>query len=335
MLNQLIALSILSLPPLLIYGVRTLIIIAVAVLGAVAAEAAWCLLTKQKQSVTDLSAVCSGIILACMMPPAIPLGLVLLGSAFGALTAKLPFGRLGRGVFHPAVTGFAFISAGYSPHFLVYPAAYGEDRAVLPIFSSLDLGEPAFENSNPIDILKHGLDPNLDAAEFLLAQMRGPLGTTAVLLLLCSLAWLIFKKSAAWQSSAAFAATVFTLSLFFRYDSVKFMLPIYDLLCGYTIFAAVFLMGDLLTAPQFVSARVIYGIAGGMLFLLLRRTGAVGGEIFAVMIISAFSASIDRLVWRCRLKGISFTGLRDSIAIKIERKFKMHNEEDEIYGTKI
>lgn len=336
MISRLAALLLLLLPPLIIYGFRVLFMALLGVAGAAGAEALWCLIGKKEQTVGDLSAVCTGLICVLVLPASVPLWLAPLISAFAVLCAKLPFGRLGRGPFSPALAGYAFAAAAFTEYFAVYPPIFGEESTALPLFAAPSLGEAAFGNLSPVDLLLSGKDPNLNGAELFLAQMRGPLGTTAVLLILAGAVWLFFRRSIAWQASVSFCCTVLVFSLFFRYEAVGLMSPVYDLFCGSMLFTAVFFAGDLVTAPQFASARVLYGALGGLLALLLRRFGALpGGELFALFIMNAVSASIDRLVWNCRTRGISFSETKKRISSRVSAKFKANNEEDEVYGSKI
>lgn len=350
MLSNLIALSVLIIAPIIIYGFRTVVLVFMSVLGAVGVEAIWRFVQKREQTVTDLTAVCSGIVCAYLMPAGVPIWLPLLASAFGALVAKMPFGGHGRAIFNPAVAGYAFAVLSFGQYFVSYTRIGDEETSsILPIFATPEILPTDFEHLSPISILLQGNHPNLNAGELLLAMQRGPLGTTAVLLIAGALVWLWYRKASAWQSSAAFIATVFVLSFFFRFEAFDgaldiFLMPVYELLCGSMLFSAVFLAGELSTAPKFASARVLYGIIAGILAMILRHGipvatinyGAVaGGEAIAVMLVNPAAGALDRLVWRCRERGISFSALKVKAEDAVKKKFKTHNEEEEIYGPKV
>ena len=114
---------IMSLLPLCIYGVYlfgipALITIITAVCSCVVFELLFQLASKQKIQIQDGSAVVSGILLALVLPPSLPVWMTILGSAFAMIVAKAFFGGIGANVFNPALTGRAFL-------FVSFPAAMG------------------------------------------------------------------------------------------------------------------------------------------------------------------------------------------------------------------
>src|SRR5574344_410738 len=102
----------------IIFGVRALITILVSAAGSVAFEALFQKLTKHPITVNDCSAAVTGIMLALVLPPTVPVWQVLLGDAFAVIVAKGFFGGLGANVWNPALTGRAFL-------FVSFPVAIG------------------------------------------------------------------------------------------------------------------------------------------------------------------------------------------------------------------
>lgn len=324
MLEKLAVLGVLMIMPIIMYGVHAVFLIISGVAGSVLPEVVHCLIKKKKQTVGDYSAVCAGMICAFLMPPGAPFWLAFTAGAFGSAVAKLPFGRLGRSPFNPAAAGFTFVSAAWGQYFLYYPTVPTRDMPVFGAWQADDVLEFEFDYLAPWQIIAAGKDPGLNAKEFFLGGMKGPLGCTVFILLIVACVYMGIRKLSAWQASASFAVTVMVVSLIFRYKCVPaIMSPVYELLTGWMLFTAVFLVGDISTAPKFASGRVLYGILCGIFAVIFRRVSASqGGEVFAALIMSALSSGIDRFIWFCRERGISFNQLRMRARRAIDRKLK-------------
>lgn len=330
MLELLICAGVLIVPALFVYGFRVLTIVFMSTAGAVLPEVIYCLIKREKQTINDYSAFFCGVVIALLMPPGVPIWLPFAAGAFASCIAKLPFGRLGRSVFSPAAAGFVFVSLAWGEYFESYPAP-GEK---IPFLANWQLPEnyEFFEHQTPVQLLGASQIPfpnNSDALESIfLFKNLGPIGAAAVLVILAVLAFMIFRNISAWQSTAAFCATVFVLGMIFRYDGVHVLMsPVYELFCGWMLFSAVFLAGDILTAPRFASARVIYGICCAALAVFLRRISACqGGEIAAVLMMNAVSPAIDRLVWNARQRGIGITAFMQKIKLGFEKRMKQFED---------
>lgn len=330
MLELLACVGVLIIPSLFIYGARPLALVFMGVLGSVLPEVLSCLIKREPQSISDFSAVYSGVVIALLMPASVPVWVPMAAGLFGAIAAKLPFGKLGRSVFSPVATGFVFVSLAWGEYF----ENYCKNGEKLPFLANWKLPENVdlFEYQTPIQLLKNGEIPHPSNAqafeEIFLFGTAGPIGTVGVLVILACLAYMIFRNITAWQATASFCATVFVLAMIFKYDGVNILMsPIYELFCGWILFAAVFLVGDVVTAPRFASARVMYGISCGILAVFLRRISACeGGEIAAVLIMNAVSPAIDRLAWNARQRGISISAFMLNIKHGFEKRMKQFDD---------
>ncbi len=330
MLELLAAASVLLIPALFLYGLRPLTLVFMAVAGSVLPEALLCLIKREKQTLSDFSAIYYGVVITLLMPPGVPIWLPFVASAFGSAIAKLPFGRLGRSVFSPAAAGFVFVSLAWGEHFVNYPAL----NEKIPFLANWELSESAvfFEHQTPIQLLNAAQIPfpnNSEALESIFGfNTIGPIGAAAPIVVIVVISFLIFRNLSAWQATVSFCVTVFLIAIIFRYEGVSVLMsPIYELFCNWMFITAVFLAGDIITAPRFASARVIYGVCCGVLAVLLRRISVCqGGEIAAVLIMNAVSPSIDRLAWNARQKGISITAFRLKIKHGFEKRMKQFED---------
>ncbi len=343
-----IACGVLLVPAVITYGFRAVIMALSGILGAAAVEGAWCFFSNREQTLPNLTAVASGFICAMLIPAECPVWAPFFAAAFAVGVVKLPFGGPGRSVFNPSALGgcFALLCWGvYKQNYNgnrksvlfgnLADRCYGYIRDILPVFANVDTADAANRAElSPLVLLSAGqqnvvsstdavaavCDPALTAGDFLLAGFGGPMGTTApALIVLCAIALTLFG-ACAWQSSAGFLAAVAVLSFIIPYNSIPvWQSPLYDLFTGTTLFAAVFLAGDIMTAPHMNTGRFMYGICGGVLTVILRRIGAVECcAVFAAALMNPMASAIDQMVWQFRQKGISFHTQRK----KLERRLR-------------
>ena len=354
-LSRLVAAGVLVLPALFVYGLRVLLMTGAGVLGAVAVEALWRYIQRADQTIGDLSAVYTGILCALLLPAAAPLWIPLAAGVFAVGAVKLPFGGLGRSPFCAAAGGYCFAammgahladlynSALLNPEQQKIFAALPERVFIhaegsLPILSDI---APLADVSDMLSTqmqLRAGMDPQLNLWGLLFTGGVGPMGSAVGCLALVSAVWLLLRRAFAWQSSLVFALTVAALSFVAPWAAVEqaAMLPAYELLSGCGLLCAVFIAGDILTAPHTGSGRALYGLAAGVMTVILRRAGSTeGGEVFALLLMNAAASPIDHFVFWCRERGISLAAYRHKISAFFRKKFGSKNrfdiDVDELY----
>ena len=349
MLDTLIALWIALIPAIFISGFRSLIMAALGVLGAVAAEVIWQFIRREPQTVGDLSAVVTGLCCALLLPAGCPVWLPALSAAFGTVCAKLAFGGLGRSPFDPAAAGtcFAFLIAGKNITDITQTMGYSAqekamwkalpdrvffsipEKSIVPLFGNFSFkGLSLFDSLDMNSQLRAGIDPHLTFSQFLFGTRAGALGTTCVLALAVSALWLIARRSMAWRACASYLVSIAVISFIFPHRQLFAVVsPLYDVFACGSVFFAVFLIGSRLTAPKMRSGQVLYGAAAGILTVLLRHLSEIGySDVFAVMLCGIFSGRIDRFVWFCRSHGISYTATKRSMISKIKARANREEE---------
>ncbi len=354
-LSRLIAAGALVLPALFMYGLRALLMAGAGVLGAVSVEALWRYIQREEQTISDFSAIYTGIMCALLLPAAAPIWVPLLAGIFAVGVVKLPFGRLGRSPFSAEAGGYCFAAMTGAHLASLYNSAllsieqqkifaalpervFIHARGSLPLLSDI---APLPDISDMLSTqmqLRAGMDPGLNLWGLLFTGNMGPMGSAVGCLALGSAVWLLFRRAFAWQSAAVYALTLAALSLVSPWSGVESfaMLPAYELLSGCGLMCAVFIAGDILTAPHTGSGRALYGLGAGVLTIVLRRAGSTeGAEIFALLLMNAAASPIDHFVFWCRERGISLAAYRHKISAFFRKKFGSKNrfdiDVDELY----
>jgi len=280
----------------IIYGLPALLNIITAMVCAIAGEALFRLISRQQPRIKDLSAGISGLLLALVIPPAMPLWMTALGSLFAVIVAKEFFGGLGANVFNPALTGRAFLM-------MSFPAAMTTWRPVQEGFS-LAMTD-AVSSPSPLQIFKSsnaydGSYSNIFTEMFqdmpLIKKLffgyhEGCTGETSILLILAGFVFLAAVKVINWRAPAAMvvsaAAAAFALG----------MNPVMAVLSGGLLFGAVFMATDYATTPLTAWGKIIFGIGAGIISVLIRKWGGYPeGVSYAILIMNAAVPFLNKIL---------------------------------------
>lgn len=348
MLSQLPACCALLCAAVALHGIRALLLAFFGVLGGIAVEMLWRFSSKKQQNLSDFAEMTSpvtGLLCALMLPANSSFWVAFFAAVFAVAVARLPFGgELGHSPFNGAAAGFCFaavtcanlagtinsakLSAAERAIYEALPSrCFVYLKGYYSIFVTPRPLQPVVsEHISPNMLLRAGTDPGLTPGQIIGGNYNGGMGVTLGVLIIACGVWLAVRKSMAWQASAACCVSVALISFIFPWGALsRTQSAVYDLMTGFTLFAAVFLCGDLFTAPHIASARMLYGVGCGVLSVILRRTGAIeGGEVFAVMLMNAVSDPIDRLSWKLRREGFSMGGALRRLRDRIKRKLKIN-----------
>ena len=264
----------------MLFGFRALFVVLVSVAGSVVFEAAFQKLTKQNVTVNDCSAVVTGLLLALVLPPTVPLWQVLLGDLFAVVVAKGFFGGLGANVWNPALTARAFL-------FVSFSAAIGA--------SWLTPGTDAVSAATVLSKLQEGaVAANADMyLESFLGNTAGCIGETNELLILISFAFLALTQVIDWRAPVAMVATVALLTFVSGGDVVM------ALTSGGLLFGATFMATDYATTPVTKIGRAVFGAGCGLLTFLIRKFGGYPeGVMFSILFMNSLSTFLNKLTPR-------------------------------------
>ncbi len=279
MLDVIIALVPASIAAVILFGIPALLVIAVCVISAVAGEALFNLAVKKEQTVGDLSAVVTGLILALNLPSNIPLWQAAVGSLFAIVIVKGIFGGLGKNIVNPAIAARVFMLIAFG----------SMTAAVFPE------GMDSASGATPLSDLAN--DKAVDLMDLFLGKCGGALGETCALALLIGGVYLIVRKVITWHIPVAFIGTTFLFTLALEGGNLETTLA--WVLSGGLMIGAFFMATDYVTSPSTAKGKLIFGIGAGVITVLIRFFGGYPeGVSFAILLMNIVNPYIDSLTAR-------------------------------------
>ena len=271
---------------------------------------------RPAESLGDLSAIVTGMILAFSIPPAFPLWAAVIGSAFAIAIGKMVFGGLGSNIFNPAMAGRAFLTASFGLLMTTWTVPATIDKN-MPIIGSTEAAQ-AVSGQEPTIIAKTQATPlaqskntikSKNSAKQMDEQMKaaffggigGCLGETSALALLVGGVYLLIRKTITLHTPAAVLLGAFVFaSIAWLINPDAYISPVIHLLTGGLLIGAFFIATDPVTAPLTTKGMWIFGIGVGVITMLIRIVGEYPeGVMYSVLLMNALTPLIDRL---CKLK---------------------------------
>ena len=281
MRDVLIALFPATVAGVVLFGLKALAIILVCVASAVLSEFVFNLICKKAQTVSDLSAAVTGLILALCLPTTTELWQCALGSVFAIVVVKCLFGGLGCNFANPAATARVFL-------LIAFATSVGGGAAT--VFASPDL----VASATPLELIKFGNDSALPSlTDMFLGNRGGAIGETCALALIVGGIYLIVRKVIYWHTPAIYIATVFALSLVIKQDIT---LALYEVLGGGLLIAAFFMITDYVSTPINKGGKMVFAFGCGVITVLIRFWGGYPeGVSFAILLMNILSPYIEKL----------------------------------------
>ena len=279
MLDVIIALLPTAIAGVLIFGWGALIVIGVCVISAILSEMLFNMAVGKKQTVGDLSAVVTGLILALNLRADAPAWQCVLGTAFAIVVVKCLFGGLGCNFANPAITGRIFLV-------ICFTSTIG--GGARPLVSS---APELVSGATPLEVIAKGGElPSL--LDMFLGFKGGAIGEVSILAILIGFIYLVARKVIHFETPLIFVATVFALSLIV--DN-SFTMALYQILSGGLFFGAVFMATDYVTTPITRTGKMIFALGCGLITFLIRFYGSYPeGVSFAILLMNILSPYIEK-----------------------------------------
>jgi len=298
MLDVIIALCPALIMSVIRFGFRALISVLVSVVSAMFFEWLYRKLMHKTQTLGDLSAAVTGVLLAFVCPVTLPYWMLIVGNFFAIFLVKQLYGGIGKNFLNPALAGRAFLLASYALFMTTW---------VVP--GSLAGVVDAETMATPLSYMKAGeaLPQYFTLKSMFLGTMPGCLGEVSALLI--GGVYLLARKVITWHIPVSFIGSVALLTLIFGskngggYTHVEWMLD--NLLTGGLLLGAFFMATDYSTSPVTAPGRIIYGVGCGALTVLIRVFGGFPeGVSFAILIMNCCAWMFDKHTQR-RQFGVS------------------------------
>lgn len=279
MLDVVLALLPAGAASVVIFGVRALFLIITCVCTAVLAEAVCRIVMKRPQTIGDLSAVVTGLLLAYNLPVTLPLWMAALGSIVAIVVVKQMFGGIGHNFVNPALIGRIVLMNSFTSQMTTWamPIAYQQD------------GADVITGATPLALMKSGEQlPSL--LDMFLGQTGGCLGETCALALIIGGVYLVVRKVITPVIPLVFVGTVAVLTFFAGFN------PLYEVLSGGLLLGAIFMATDYVTSPTTTSGKVIFAIGCGAITSFIRIFGSIPeGVSYSIIIMNILTPHINTL----------------------------------------
>ena len=267
------------------FGLAPLLVIASSMASCVFFEWAYRKLMKKSNSIGDLSAAVTGLLLALVLPPSAPWWLPVIGGFFAIVVVKQLYGGIGKNFLNPALAGRAFLLASYALLMGTWTA---------PKALALD----ATTMATPLSYMYSGaaMPPYYSYNSLFLGMRPGCIGELSTLALLVGGLYLIGRRVISWRIPVSTLGTVALLTLVFGhegYGNVEWM--IYNLMAGGLMLGAIFMATDYATSPVTLNGQLLYGFGIGALTVLIRYFGGFPeGVTYAILIMNLCTWAIDK-----------------------------------------
>ena len=281
MLDVIIALVPAAIASVVIFGPRALFIIAVCVASCVLSEFVSRKVMKRENTIGDLSAVVTGILLAFNLPVSINPFMAAFGGVVAIVVVKQMFGGIGQNFVNPALTAR-----------IVLMSSFPSDMSTwYKPFYYMESSSDALTTASPLGILKEGTEAALPSyLDLFLGNNAGCLGETCALTLLLGGIYLVARRVIHPAVPLSFLATAAVISVLAGRDVLT------DLLTGGLMLGAIFMATDYTTTPITLKGRIIFAVGCGIITMLIRIFGALPeGVSFSIILMNILVPYIDRL----------------------------------------
>ena len=288
MLDVLVALTPALLMGAYLFGLRVLLMAAVSVLSCMATEALYCKLAKRPNTISDLSACVTGLLLAMSLPVTAPYWAPVLGGAFAIVVVKQFYGGLGKNFMNPALAGRMLL--------LSFPGMMTSWTDALARPGLLNTAD-AVSTATPMAYLHVNKLPPFGLDQMLLGQHGGARGEVAGAMLLLGGIYLLCRRVISWRIPVLFIGTVALLTGLFppQGQAVKDWV-VYNVFSGGLLLGAIFMATDYATSPVTPRGQMLFGVCCGGLTFVLRSFGSYpDGVGFSILTMNCCVWLLDRI----------------------------------------
>jgi electron transport complex protein RnfD len=249
------------------YGFNSIRLVLASVIAAIGSEALFLALRRKPITVSDGSALVTGLLLGLSLPPTLPTWMAVFGSFIAIVVGKQVFGGLGYNPFNPALVGRAVLVASFATQMTTWTAPFTD----------------AVTNATPL------VSNAASYSELFFGAVPGSLGETSALAILLGGIILFYRGVLDYRIPVGFIGTVAVFSLLFGQD------VIYQLLSGSLLYGAIFMATDMVTSPITPVGRWLFGIGCGLVLVIIRFWGNLPeGLTYSILLMNALTPLLNR-----------------------------------------
>lgn len=276
MLDVIIALLPATAAAIVIFGTPALVPILSCVIAAVVSEFLFNAITRRKQSIGDLSAVVTGLLLGLNLSTNVPVWQCVLGSVFAIVFVKCLFGGLGHNFANPAITARVFMLVSFTQ----------------VMGGAMPKGVDLVTSATPLEVLSTGGEGLPSLMDMFLGVRGGAVGETCVIALLIGFAYLVIRRVIRWYVPAIFVGSVFVLYFVTTGSAVT---ALYEIMAGGLFLGAIFMATDYQTSPINNKGKAFFALGCGILTFVIREYCAYPeGVSLSILVMNILAPMIEK-----------------------------------------
>ena len=276
MLDVIIALLPATVAAIVIFGAPALVPILSCVIAAVLSEFLFNVITHRKQSIGDLSAVVTGLLLGLNLSTNVPVWQCVIGSVFAIVFVKCLFGGLGHNFANPAITARVFMLVSFTQ----------------VMGGAMPKGVDLVTSATPLEVLSTGGEGLPSLLDMFLGVRGGAVGETCVIALLIGFAYLVVRRVIRWYVPAIFVGSVFVLYFITTGSAVT---ALYEIMAGGLFLGAIFMATDYQTSPINNKGKAFFALGCGILTFVIREYCAYPeGVSLSILVMNILAPMIEK-----------------------------------------
>lgn len=264
------------------FGFRALLLILITIATCVACEWIFDKIVHKKNSISDLSAVVTGLLLALNFPVALPWWEAVIGGAFAIIIVKMMFGGLGQNFMNPALGGRCFLLIAFA--------------ADMTNFNVTKNGVDVYTGATPLALIRNEGLGSVNVMDMLTGRIAGTIGETSVIAILIGAIILILLGVINLRIPASYIITFAVFVFLFGAERFNPTYVVAQLCGGGLMLGAFFMATDYVTSPITPKGQILFGICCGILTGLFRCFGAnAEGVSFAIILSNLLVPLIEKI----------------------------------------
>ena len=280
MLYVIIALLPASLFGIFNFGYKALVLILVTIASCLASEWIFDKIVHKKNSLPDLSAVVTGLLLALNLAAGLPWWEAVIGSVFAIVIVKMLFGGLGQNFMNPALGGRCFLLIAFAADMTNFSSAKFE----------------AYSGATPLGMIRNEGLSSVNIMDMLTGKIPGTIGETSVIAILIGAIFLILMGVIDLKIPASYIITFAVFMFIFGADRFNTTYVVAELCGGGLMLGAFFMATDYVTSPITPMGQILFGICCGLLTGIFRCFGAnAEGVSFAIILSNLLVPLIEKI----------------------------------------